>query len=304
MVSRHEKEWKMRHGFIRLGWKHPERSTRGTRLALVVLVVVLLGGVFAEAAFAAPSQAESGYVVRPGDTLGTIAARYRVSATAIARANGISNPNRIYIGQRLVIPGASGSTGQPAAPNPPSQAPAGGTYIVRAGDTLGRIAARYGTSVQNLMRLNGLTNPNLIWVGQRLRVTGSATGTTTKPPTSGPATGRWIDVNLSRQRLTAYQGNTAVFSALISGGLPRTPTVVGRFAVYTKLRSTRMRGPGYDLPGVPYTMYFYKGYAIHGTYWHSNFGRPMSHGCVNMRTDEAAWLFSWASVGTPVVTHW
>jgi len=55
---------------------------------------------------------------------------------------------------------------------------------------------------------------------------------------------------------------------------------------------------------VPYTMYFYRGYAIHGTYWHSNFGRPMSHGCVNMRTQDAAWLYSWAVVGTPVVTHW
>ena len=65
-----------------------------------------------------------------------------------------------------------------------------------------------------------------------------------------------------------------------------------------------MSGPDYYLPQVPYTMYFYKGYAIHGTYWHNNFGHPMSHGCVNMRTDDAAWLFNWASIGTPVVTHW
>ncbi len=86
--------------------------------------------------------------------------------------------------------------------------------------------------------------------------------------------------------------------------LPRTPTVVGRFRIQTKLTSTRMSGPGYDLPGVPYTMYFYKGYAIHGTYWHNNFGRPMSHGCINMRTPDAAWLFNWASIGTLVVTHY
>jgi lipoprotein-anchoring transpeptidase ErfK/SrfK len=124
-----------------------------------------------------------------------------------------------------------------------------------------------------------------------------------KPPVSG-GRGKWIDVNLSKQRLTAYQGNTPVFSALISGGLPRTPTVVGRFKINTKLRATRMRGPGYDLPNVPYTMYFYKGYAIHGTYWHNNFGHPMSHGCVNMRTSDAAWLFNWAPMGTTVVTHW
>lgn len=278
------------------------------RVVLVLLVAMLLGGAFAEAAFAAPSQADSAYVVKPGDTLGAIAARYGVSASAIARANGISNPNRIYIGQRLVIPGASGSTGSPAAPKPPTTGPATGVYIVRAGDTLGKIAARYGTSVSNLMRLNGLTNPDRIWVGQRLKVSGSASsggssggsgGTAT-----GPTSGRWIDVDISSQRLTAYQGKKAVFSALISSGLARTPTVIGRFKVQTKLRSTRMRGPGYDLPGVPYTMYFYKGYAIHGTYWHNNFGRPMSHGCVNMRTADAGWLFNWASVGTPVVTHW
>ncbi len=111
-------------------------------------------------------------------------------------------------------------------------------------------------------------------------------------------------MNLSAQTLTAYQGNTPVFSALISGGLAGTPTVVGRFKIYTKLTSTRMTGPGYDLPNVPYTMYFYRGYAIHGTYWHNNFGTPMSHGCVNMRTQDAAWVFNWASIGTAVVTHW
>jgi LysM repeat protein len=276
------------------------------RIVLVVLVAMLLGGALVEAAAAAPSQADSAYVVRPGDTLGSIAARYGVSASALARANGISNPDRIYIGQNLNIPGKSGSSSQPAAPKPPTSAPASGTYIVQQGDTLAKIAARYGTTVQNLMRLNGITNPNRIWVGQRLRVSGSGStgGSTGGKTTTGPVSGRWIDVDLSSQRLTAYQGNTAVFSALISSGLPKTPTVTGRFKVYTKLRSTRMRGPGYDLPGVPYTMYFYKGYAIHGTYWHNNFGHPMSHGCVNMRTSDAGWLFNWASVGTPVVTHW
>jgi LysM repeat protein len=281
------------------------------RIVLVVLVAMLLGAVLVEAAAAEPVKSDSAYVVQPGDTLGSIAARFGVSANALANANGITNPDRIYVGQNLTIPGKSGSTNQPAAPNPPSTAqttsPAGGTYIVQRGDTLAKIAARYGTTVQNLMRLNGITNPDRIWVGQRLRVSGSAgpsTGGSGNKPTTGPASGRWIDVDISSQRLTAYQGNSPVFSALISSGLPRTPTVIGRFRVQTKLRSTRMRGPGYDLPGVPYTMYFYKGYAIHGTYWHNNFGHPMSHGCVNMRTSDAGWLFNWASVGTPVVTHW
>ncbi len=294
----------MHRGIIGTGTLSIRRARRAIRLAFVLLALLLIGGAFAPQAFAAPPQDQASYVVSPGDTLTAIAARYGVSTSALARANGISNPNRIYVGQKLVIPGASNAGSSPAAPKPPSQAPATGTYIVQAGDTLSKIAARYGTTVQKLMSLNGLTNPNLIWVGQRLKVTGTASGTAVKPSVSGPVADRWIDINLSRQRLTAYQGNTAVFSSLISGGLPNTPTVVGRFKIYTKLRATRMRGPGYDLPGVPYTMYFYRGYAIHGTYWHSNFGRPMSHGCVNMRTQDAAWLYSWAVVGTPVVTHW
>jgi LysM repeat protein len=278
-------------------------AIRWAAAILAVLVLVVLGAVFVPHAEAAvPDNAGGTYVVRSGDTLNSIAARYGVSPSTLARTNGISNPNRIYIGQRLVIPGSAAPVAQarPAV----AASSGGGIYIVRAGDTLARIAARYGTTVSKLMALNGIRNPNVIWVGQRLRVSGSGaiTPSPVKPPVS--TGGRWIDVNLSRQRLTAYQGNTPVFSTLISGGLPRTPTVVGRFKIYTKLTATRMRGPGYDLPNVPYTMYFYKGYAIHGTYWHNNFGRPMSHGCVNMRTSDAAWLFNWARIGTPVVTHW
>jgi len=128
---------------------------------------------------------------------------------------------------------------------------------------------------------------------------------------SGPVPGysptgaeRWIDLDLSAQRLYAYEGNTVVASFIVSTGTSQTPTVTGQYYVYIKLLYTDMAGPGYYLPDVPYTMYFYKGYGIHGTYWHSNFGVPMSHGCVNMRTSEAAWLFNWASVGTLVNIHY
>jgi lipoprotein-anchoring transpeptidase ErfK/SrfK len=65
-----------------------------------------------------------------------------------------------------------------------------------------------------------------------------------------------------------------------------------------------MTGPGYDLEGVPFSMFFYKGYAIHGTYWHNNFGTPMSHGCVNMNTDDAAWIYDNAPVGTYIMVHY
>jgi lipoprotein-anchoring transpeptidase ErfK/SrfK len=115
--------------------------------------------------------------------------------------------------------------------------------------------------------------------------------------------GRWIDVDLSEQKVVAYEGEEAVRTFIVSTGTWLHPTVTGQFRIYVKLRSTPMAGPGYYLPGVPYTMYFYEGYALHGTYWHHNFGTPMSHGCVNLATPDAEWLFGFASVGTLVNVH-
>jgi lipoprotein-anchoring transpeptidase ErfK/SrfK len=117
-------------------------------------------------------------------------------------------------------------------------------------------------------------------------------------------TGRWIDVDLSNQMLYAYEDSNLVASFLVSTGVAAYPTVTGEFHIYVKYVSTLMTGPGYYLPNVPYTMYFYEGYGIHGTYWHNNFGHPMSHGCINMRTSDAEWMFNWASVGTLVNIHY
>jgi lipoprotein-anchoring transpeptidase ErfK/SrfK len=115
---------------------------------------------------------------------------------------------------------------------------------------------------------------------------------------------RWIDVNLTQQMVYAYQGNTVVNSFLVSTGTWQYPTVTGQYHIYIKLRYTDMSGPGYYLPNVPFTMYFYKGYGLHGTYWHHNFGTPMSHGCVNLSIPDSEWLYNWASVGTLVNIHY
>lgn len=119
---------------------------------------------------------------------------------------------------------------------------------------------------------------------------------------------RWIDINLTKQRLIAYQGYTPIFSTLISSGVAKHKTTPGTFHIYAKLRSQEMRGgvgaEHYDLPNVPYVMYFYGGNAIHGTYWHHNFGHPMSHGCINTPTSAAAFLYRWASIGTMVRVHY
>lgn len=128
--------------------------------------------------------------------------------------------------------------------------------------------------------------------------------TATMAPLSVQSNLRWIDVDLTHQRLTAYEGQTMVRTTLVSTGLPRTPTPVGQYKIQIKLRYDTMSGPGYYLPNVPYTLYFYRGYGLHGTYWHNNFGHPMSHGCVNLPTPEAEWLFNWAEVGTLVNVHY
>jgi lipoprotein-anchoring transpeptidase ErfK/SrfK len=127
----------------------------------------------------------------------------------------------------------------------------------------------------------------------------------TPNPSGGVASGEhWIDVDLTRQMVFAFEGNTVVNSFIVSTGTWQYPTVTGQYRVYVKYRSTTMSGPGYSLPNVPYTMYFYKGYGIHGTYWHNNFGTPMSHGCVNLTIPDAEWLYNWSSVGTLVNIHY
>lgn len=131
--------------------------------------------------------------------------------------------------------------------------------------------------------------------------------TSTPKPTPVPAdkseSGKWIEVDLSSQRLYAHEGQKTVMTAVVSTGTRYHPTVKGRFKIYAKYRSAPMSGPGYYIPNVRWTMYFYGGYAIHGAHWHNNFGTPMSHGCVNMKVAEAKTLFEWAPKGTLVVVH-
>lgn len=125
-----------------------------------------------------------------------------------------------------------------------------------------------------------------------------------------------IQVSIDEQSLTAFEGDQVVLKAKVSTGIPTetppgelpTETPRGRFYVQTKMPSRHM-GDGnltndidaYELPGVPWVSFFHKdGIGIHGTYWHDNFGRMMSHGCVNMRNEDALWLYRWT---TPVASE-
>lgn len=118
----------------------------------------------------------------------------------------------------------------------------------------------------------------------------------------------WIDVNLTTQYMTVYQGNNVVAGTYVSTGRPGFDTPAGTFYVNSKLEDQTMAGviggESYNVPDVPWVMYFTdEGHAIHGTYWHNNFGAMMSHGCVNLPMDFSAWLYSVTPVGTRVEIH-
>ncbi len=124
-----------------------------------------------------------------------------------------------------------------------------------------------------------------------------------------PNAERWIDISLTDEYLRAYQGDVVVMETLISSGKPGFETPPGTFYINTKVVEQDMEGviggEYYDVPSVPDVMYFTGvGHAIHGAYWHNNFGTPMSHGCINVPLELAHFLYEWASVGTRVEIHW
>ncbi len=147
-----------------------------------------------------------------------------------------------------------------------------------------------------------------IWLNQKITNNSALADAKVLGQTTPHDDNKWVEINLSEQKLYMKEGTNTIASFLISSG-KWAPTPTGNFAIWTKLRYTTMAGGNpalgtyYNLPNVPYTMYFYQGYGIHGTYWHNNFGNPMSHGCVNMRTEEAGIVYNWAEVGTRVVVH-
>jgi hypothetical protein len=125
-------------------------------------------------------------------------------------------------------------------------------------------------------------------------------------------TDKKIVIDRSDQTLTAYQGDAEFMKVVVSTGEELSPTRVGEFEVFKKMPTRYMQGPipgsgltdEYDLPGVPWDLYFtYDGAVIHGAYWHNEFGSRESHGCVNLRPEDAKKLYDWAVLGTKVVVQ-
>lgn len=269
------------------------------------------------------------HVVQRGETLTQIAAIYNVSVDIIMRANNITDPSRIFFGTELQIwsPNYLDSNHDISAENNelnisletavstvPHDSMENVLYTVQAGETLTQIARKFEVSWLVLADVNEITNPDSVYEGMVLVIPERpdtvpqdlqfATYNNILPATMEPGprigVGREIVVVLSTQMTYAYEDGNLRYSALVSSGLPSTPTVQGDFKIWNKTRAQTMSGPGYSLDNVEWVMYFFEGYGFHGTWWHENFGQPMSRGCVNMTNEDAKWLYEFASVGTPV----
>jgi hypothetical protein len=126
---------------------------------------------------------------------------------------------------------------------------------------------------------------------------------------------KWIDVSIRDQALVAYEGTRPIFATLVSTGRGELgdpdrdqATVRGTFMIFDKSVSSTMdgeedRADSFDLRDVPFVQYFHKGFALHGAYWHDDFGRARSHGCVNLAARDAAFLFEWTDPQVPATWH-
>ncbi len=258
-----------------------------------------------------PEEETRVYVAQPGDTLASVAARFKTTPARLAELNQRSPSAVLHVGQPLRVPLAGGITFETFQGD---DIPTPGRYVVhelQPGESAASVAQAYGTSLRRTLQLNKIADPAQLRPGMKLIV----------PPPSfaelfadvpigpddyplypvAPTTGKWISVDLDHQRTFAWEGDKLIKSFYISSGKARTPTVTGVFRIWGKIAAQRMEGGSraagdyYNLPNVQWVQYFYQDYSFHGTYWHNNFGTPMSHGCVNMTNTDAKWLYDWAS---------
>ena len=278
-------------------------------------------------AIAEPPPGSFEHAVQFRETLSVIAKHYGVSMVELMRINGIADANRIDQGQTLWIPPTAITREPPPAPVAPAEptvvttseaAPSVNApgnreqYTVQRGDSLSMIGNALATDWLVMAQINGLAAPYNLHAGMVLLVPNSddlvrlgsthprSRLSTVPAPGAHVGVGREFVVVLSTQMAYAYEDGILKKSALIASGLPATPTVTGNFRVTKKVRRQRMSGPGYSLDNVEWVMYFYRGYAFHGTWWHTNFGQPQSKGCINMTNADAQWFYQFGSIGTPV----
>jgi LysM repeat protein len=279
---------------------------RGARIRLIlsasVLVAVLAGALPASAE---EIQADGVvHVVRSGETLATIAARYGTSASAIARANGLANADLIRVGQRLAIPGRGSSSNTAPKPSAPR-----GVYVVKKGDTLNGIARKLGISATALARANGISDPNRIYPGQRLAMPGSSGAAPALPSYSGKAS-KFV-ASISQQRCWLYQGGAVIAKWACSTGRRGAATRPGTYKVQSKLG--KAWGSSWNF-WMPYWLGIYWAGStengIHGLpynpktgaqTWAGMVGTKITFGCVMLENPHANMLWDMAWIGMPVI---
>jgi LysM repeat protein len=251
------------------------------------------------------------YIAQPGDSLASVAARFKTTTARLAELNQRAPAAPLHAGQPLRVPEAAGVAFEAFQGD---DIPVPGKYavhVLQPGESAASVAQAYGTSLRRTLNINNITDASLLKPGMRLIVPPPSFAELYADLPMGPegypvypvipTEGKWISVDLDHQRTFAWEGNKLVKSFLISSGKARTPTVTGVFRIWGKIAAQTMSGGSrtagdyYNLPNVQWVQYFYHDYSFHGTYWHSNFGTPMSHGCINMTNADAKWLYEWAS---------
>ncbi|MEK7325730.1 MAG: LysM peptidoglycan-binding domain-containing protein [Chloroflexota bacterium] len=267
------------------------------------------------------------HTVQPGENLFRIGLRYGVTWQAIMQANGLSS-TYIYVGQQLRIPtGATTAATAPveaAAPvaaasetsaaSAPAPSTGSQTYTVQRGDTLWSIARKFSVTTGALASANNIFDPSRIYAGQVLTI--PAGGATLPAPSVAPAStgaSKTILVDISEQHMYVYEGGGLIWSWVTSTGERGRDTVPGNFSVLNKIPNAYAYTWNLQMPywlGIYWAGSLQNG--IHAlpilsngeTLWAGWLGTPVSYGCVILSTENAATLYNWAEVGTPVKIQW
>ena len=255
----------------------------------------------------ADTSAETGtandiYTVQLGDTLASIAQKQGVTLSALINANGISDPDLLWVGQKLLIPGP------PDGSSLPAPAASQTRYTVQPGDTLGAIAARFATTAAAIARVNRISSPDLIYVGLELTIPGKEW---TPPSYPGQVT-RFV-VSISQQRCWLYRGNTIVADWICSTGQRGAGTRPGAYHIQSKIPVAY--GSTWNI-WMPYWLGIYwaggSENGIHGIpydadsgwrLWEGYVGTPVTFGCVLLDDANARYLYDLAYIGMPVIVQ-
>jgi LysM repeat protein len=278
--------------------------------------LVIIAGLFALLVANGWSTADAqgiSHVVKRGESLAMIAQRYGTTVGDILTANDMDSTDLIWVGRRLTIP--SVSVADDTAANSTSIAVAPDRiYTVQPGDTLSKIARRLGVSASAIVRANGISNADLLYVGQQLSIPGVSSETATPTPAPAPTPGGQASrlvVSISQQHCWLYQGDAVVGSWACSTGRRGWPTLPGSFKVQSKLPTAY--GSTWNIV-MPYWLGIYWAGStengIHGLPWNATtgartwdglVGTPITYGCVMLNDAAAQLVWNMAYIGMPVI---